>query len=85
MERRSIQLLDVLEQLRFIDEDILRGLYTNYRQKKEAYEQIKISLAHQLANIMIAQNGEMQSHGHEPEISTNLFKILCAIMNIKPN
>lgn len=45
MEQRDLHLLDVLEHLKFLDEDILRGVYNqNFLEKQQAYLQIKISL-----------------------------------------
>ena len=76
-----------MEQLKFLDEDILRGVYnSNYLKKQQAYLQIKISLNAQSANVVISSNhGGSFGPGPEPEVQTNLFKILCAIIKIKPN
>ena len=82
-----MHLLDVLEHLKFLDEDILRGIYnSNFLEKQQAYLQIKIALNAQSANVVISSGrGGSLGAGPEPEVQTNLFKILCAIINIKPN
>ena len=87
LEQRDLHLLDVLEHLKFLDEDILRGIYhSNFLEKQQAYLQIKISLNAQSANVVISSGrGGSLGAGPEPEVQTNLFKILCAIINIKPN
>ena len=74
----SLFLLEALEQLNFLDCCILEE--TNHADQHDKYRKIKIAIRDQKSNILISQGG---SSGPD-EIQRNLFKVCCAILNLKP-
>ena len=74
-------LIDVLEQLDFIDEGIL--IPDGRRNDPlQVYNNMKESIMLQKADIQIVSPNQDQYI--TPDVQQNLFKILCAIQNLKP-
>lgn len=75
---QNLYLTDVLEKLHFIDDEILK--VPNFNQVKDRYKKLKVLLRSQNNNLLI-----ISSQTDYPEdIEKNLFKVLCAILNLKP-
>jgi hypothetical protein len=73
----TLYLLDALEQLMFIDSCILGE--PNLQDQNDRYRKLKIALRDHKSNIVIAQGGV----AGPDDIKRNLFKICCAILNLK--
>jgi hypothetical protein len=61
----------------FIDGRILEE--PNLQDVNEKYKQLKIALRDQKSNILITQGGS----GGPDDIQRNLFKVCCAVLNLK--
>lgn len=73
-------LIDVLEQLDFLDEGILE--VGGFEDPLPIYNQMKESIKLQKADIQIVSPN--QDCFITPDVQQNLLKILCAIQNLKP-
>lgn len=73
-ERKSLHIEDILQDMGFIDERIVSNQQTR----------LGIMLRQQRNNLLLtSQSGSVMSEETD-EITQNLFKVLCAIMNLKP-
>lgn len=76
----NLYLLDVLCQMSFIDKEILKG--PNYNLTNDRYRKLKVLLRSQNINLLIVSN----KHDYPPpDIQQNLFRVFCAIYNLKPS
>ena len=73
----SLFLLDALEQLNLIDSSLLEE--PNLQDHHDKYKKLKIALRDQKSNILVSQGGS----GGPDDIQRNLFKVCCAILNLK--
>lgn len=73
----SLLLLDALEQLNLIDGCLLEE--PNLQDHQDKYKKLKIALRDQKSNIVVSQAGT----GALNDIQKNLFKVCCAILNLK--
>jgi NAD kinase len=75
----NLYLLEALKQLCFIDADILKE--TNHQDAHDRYRKLKVALRDQKSNLVILEGGK---GGAPDDIAKNLFKICCAILNLRP-
>lgn len=76
-QERSLRLVDVLEQLNFLDAGILPQA-----NAASTYSALKRTLNSHRVNMLIeAPPGDFVP----ADVQTNLFKILCAVQNLRPN
>jgi len=74
----NLYLLNVLEQLFFIDAEILKE--QSIQEGNQRYVMLKQTVKDQKNNLTI-QSNTLPEQDH---IQTNLFKICCAILNLRP-
>jgi len=75
-----LNLLDALERLHFIDQDILKEI--DHQDANDRYRKLKVVLRDSNCNVQIASNAQMGGH---TDLQKNLFKICCAILNLRAN
>lgn len=75
-----LNLLDALERLHFIDRDILKEI--DHQDLTDRYRKLKVVLKDKNCNILIASNSQSSAQN---DIQKNLFKICCAILNLRAN
>ena len=70
-------MLVVLEKFSFIDQEILKS--PNFNVQKDRYKVLKVVLRSQNNNLVIVSS----QPDYPDDIEKNLFKVLCAILNLK--
>lgn len=75
-----LNLLDALERLHFIDQDILKEI--DHQDANDRYKKLKVVLRDNNCNVQIASNAQ---NGGQTDLQKNLFKICCAILNLRAN
>lgn len=76
-QNMNLYLMDILGQMKFIDEEIL--LSPNFNNPNDRYRKLKVLLRNQNNNLLVVSNQE----DYPQDIAKNLFKVLCAIFNLK--
>jgi hypothetical protein len=78
-QEKPLYLIDVLEQLNFLDSNILNGFNT-----QALYNSLRMNLNSHRINLLVEAP---TSHGEfvPPDLQMNLFKIMCAVQNLCPN
>ena len=75
----NLYLMEILGQMNFIDKEILKGPCFN--NTNDRYRKLKVLLRSQNTNLLVVSNQD----DYPQDIEKNLFKVLCAIFNLKPN
>mmetsp|Transcript_6280 Transcript_6280/g.10221 ORF Transcript_6280/g.10221 Transcript_6280/m.10221 type:complete len:129 (+) Transcript_6280:526-912(+) len=80
LNRKTLFLFDILESLGFIDEALVKNP-ENLEETHDRFKKLRVLLQNQRSNIMVISYEEQVPE----DIHKNLFKVFCAILNLRPN